>query len=74
LQGQEPLVFPAQTALGGLLRYISTDTGREFAPMNVNFGLLPPLERRLRDKQHKNLALAERALSALEQFKTEHSL
>ena len=66
LTGQKALVLPAKTALGGLLRYISTDTGTEFAPMNINFGLLPPLDRYLRNKQQKNLALAERALEALE--------
>jgi methylenetetrahydrofolate--tRNA-(uracil-5-)-methyltransferase len=74
LNGEEPLVFPAETALGGLLSYISTDTGKEFAPMNVNFGLLPPWGKRIRDKQQKNLTLAERALTALEHFKMEHKL
>ena len=69
LKGEEPFIFPAQTALGGLLRYISTDTGKDFVPMNINFGLLPPLGKRLRDKQQKNLALAERALAALEHVK-----
>ena len=68
LRGEEPLIFPAETALGGLLKYISTDTGAAFAPMNINFGLLPPPDRRLRDKQQKNLALAERALAALEKM------
>jgi methylenetetrahydrofolate--tRNA-(uracil-5-)-methyltransferase len=66
LHGQEPLIVPKETALGALLSYISTDPGTHFAPMNVNFGLLPPLNKRLRDKQQKNLALAERALTALE--------
>ena len=74
LRGEEPLIFPAETALGGLLRYISTDTKTEFAPMNVNFGLLPPMNKRIRDKQQKNLALAERALRALEQLKMEQNL
>ena len=74
LNGQKALIFPAETALGGLLRYISTDAAGEFAPMNVNFGLLPPLGKRLRDKQQKNLALAERALNTLERFKTEQGL
>jgi methylenetetrahydrofolate--tRNA-(uracil-5-)-methyltransferase len=65
LNGQETLIFPAETALGSLLKYISTDTGAEFAPMNINFGLLPPLGRRLHNKQQKNLALAERALKLI---------
>lgn len=65
LTGQAPLVFPAETAIGALLRYISSDAGGEFQPMNVNFGLLPPLEKRIRNKQEKNQQLAERALAAL---------
>ena len=65
LNGQDTLIFPAQTAIGSLLKYISTDTGADFAPMNINFGLLPPLGRRLRDKQEKNLALAAQALDKI---------
>ncbi len=66
-QGKEPLVFPPMTALGGLLRYITTVTGN-FQPMNVNFGLLPPLDKKIRDKRQRNLQIAERSLEELKNF------
>ena len=72
LSGQKTLIFPPLTALGGLAHYISTDNERAFAPMNINFGLLPPLEQHLRNKQQKNLALAQRALAALEKTLCDH--
>jgi methylenetetrahydrofolate--tRNA-(uracil-5-)-methyltransferase len=71
LNGQPPLIFPRETALGALLNYISTDTAKAFAPMNINFGLLPPLNKRIRDKQQKNQALAERALETIEKMSLE---
>src|SRR5438067_5015136 len=43
LRGGEPLVFPAETAIGALCRYISTPT-KHFAPMNIHYGLMPPME------------------------------
>lgn len=66
-QGQELLTWPVETALGGLLRYITTPTV-DFQPMNVTFGLLPPLEQRIRKKREKNLLISERALTALANF------
>jgi methylenetetrahydrofolate--tRNA-(uracil-5-)-methyltransferase len=69
--GQEPVEFPEQTMLGGLLRYITTPTrsphsraqGDRFQPMNANFGLVPPLGQRVRGREKRRL-LAERALAA----------
>ncbi|MBQ1406174.1 MAG: methylenetetrahydrofolate--tRNA-(uracil(54)-C(5))-methyltransferase (FADH(2)-oxidizing) TrmFO, partial [Oscillospiraceae bacterium] len=57
--------FPAETAVGALARYISDPSVVKFQPMNVNFGILPPLGRRVRGKANKNLAIAQRALEAL---------
>lgn len=68
-KGEMPLVFPADTAHGALCHYITTAEGKHFQPMNVNFGILPPLGERLRDKKLKKQRLAERALESLEQFK-----
>lgn len=63
---EEPEIeFPATTAHGALAHYISNETVENFQPMNVNFGLIPPLEQRIRGKKEKNLALANRALEAL---------
>ena len=62
----EPLPdFPAETAIGALGRYVSDESVTHFQPMNVNFGILPPLGYRVKGKANKNLAIAERALAAL---------
>lgn len=62
LAGRAPIVPPATTALGALLRYISDPERRRFQPMNVNFGLIPPLAARLRGKAKKEM-MARRALA-----------
>lgn len=67
--GREPVIFPEDTAHGALCHYITTAEGKNFQPMNVNFGILPSLEERLRDKKLKKQRLAERALASLESFK-----
>ncbi|ATW24547.1 methylenetetrahydrofolate--tRNA-(uracil(54)-C(5))-methyltransferase (FADH(2)-oxidizing) TrmFO [Candidatus Formimonas warabiya] len=66
--GKEPVVFPGETALGSLCRYIATAEAKHFQPMNITFGLMPPLEKRIRDKKEKNRRVAERALAKLDQF------
>ena len=69
LSGLSPVAFPPETAHGALAYYITAAEPAHFQPMNVNFGLLPPLPERVRDKKLKKQKLAERALSSLEQFK-----
>ena len=69
LAGLEPLVFPAETAHGALCQYITNANTKHFQPMNINFGLLPPLDQRIKDKKMKNGLIAERALLALEKFR-----
>ena len=68
LTGKPPVDFPAQTALGALALYISNESVTQFQPMNINFGLLPPLEQRVKGKRNKNAALSQRALEALAQL------
>ncbi|NPA26737.1 MAG: methylenetetrahydrofolate--tRNA-(uracil(54)-C(5))-methyltransferase (FADH(2)-oxidizing) TrmFO [Chloroflexi bacterium] len=70
-RGQEPLVLPRETMLGALLYYITHASEHDFQPMKANFGLLPPLPRRIRDKRARGRAYAERALQALEAFLAE---
>jgi methylenetetrahydrofolate--tRNA-(uracil-5-)-methyltransferase len=65
--GQEPVVPPATTALGGVLRYITDGERKNFQPMNVNFGLLPPIVQRVRGRERKAL-MAERALADLDEW------
>ncbi len=66
--GRELLVFPAESCHGALAHYITTSEAKHFQPMNVNFGLLPALRERIRDKKEKKLRLAERALSKIDEF------
>jgi methylenetetrahydrofolate--tRNA-(uracil-5-)-methyltransferase len=62
LRGKAPLVFPPETAIGALCRYVSTPQ-KHFAPMNINFGLLPPIDvPRRTPKDEKHRLLCERAL------------
>ncbi|KGK90545.1 tRNA (uracil-5-)-methyltransferase [Desulfosporosinus sp. HMP52] len=68
LNGMETLVFPPETAIGGLARHLEGSPSQSFQPMNINFGLLPPLPQRIRDKREKNTKIAERALAAIEEF------
>jgi methylenetetrahydrofolate--tRNA-(uracil-5-)-methyltransferase len=68
LQGEDPVVPPAVTMLGALMRYVHDTAPKHFQPMNANFGLLPPLERPARDKRKKRLQLAERAVAAMREF------
>jgi len=62
LRDEEPMIMPAETAIGALCRYVSTPQ-KHFAPMNINFGLLPPVEMPRRTaKTEKHRLLCERAL------------
>lgn len=60
VRGLDPVVPPATTMIGGLMRYLRTADPKHFQPMNSNFGLLDPMEERIRDKQAKREALSTR--------------
>lgn len=60
--------FPSETAHGALANYISNPAVDNFQPMNINFGLIPPLAVRIRKKKEKNAQIAARALEALDKF------
>ena len=66
MEGKPLPVLPRETVMGSLLRYITSASDEGFQPMNANFGLLPPLEERVRDKKRRNRMLAERSLEYLE--------
>ncbi len=68
-KGIELPKFPVATAMGALAAYISNGEIKNFQPMNINFGLLPSLEKRIRNKKEKNAAIAIRALQILSEFK-----
>ena len=64
--GLPPVEFPRETALGALAHYVSDTTVANFQPMNINFGIIPPLGYKVKGKRNKNAALSQRALEALE--------
>lgn len=66
LMGRPPVDFPTLTAIGALAAYISNESVADFQPMNINFGLIPPLDHRVKGKREKNEAVSRRALAALE--------
>ena len=65
LQGRPPVDFPQETALGALALYVSNETVEQFQPMNVNFGIIPPLGYKVKGKRNKNAELSRRALAIL---------
>lgn len=68
--GKGEVVFPRETMIGSMAYYIShAKNNKNFQPMNANFGLLPSLETRIKDKKERYEAQATRALDYLENFK-----
>lgn len=63
--GKPKQIFPEETVIGKLADYISTENAK-FQPMNANFGILPELPQKIRDKQERYQALADRALAEIE--------
>lgn len=68
LNGKNTLIFPKQTMIGALADYISDSTVKKFQPMGANFGVLPELEMRPRDKKERGAAYAKRALEAMDKY------
>ena len=66
VQGREPVQFPKETAIGALGLYVSDERVTDFQPMNVNFSIIAPLEKRIRKKSEKNLAIAQRSLAIID--------
>ena len=71
LRGMEPIDFPQETAIGALGLYVSNESIGNFQPMNVNFGIIPPLDHRVKGKRNKNAELSRRSLAIIEQIKEE---
>lgn len=63
LKGENSTILPEFTMIGALLNYICDETVSNFQPMGANFGVLPPLETKIRDKKERYKALAERSLN-----------
>ena len=71
LKGQAPLDLPRETAIGALGLYVSNESVGQFQPMNINFGIMPPLDHRVKGKRNKNAQLSQRSLAIIEQLKQE---
>ena len=74
VQGLDTVTLPATTMIGALSRYISDPYVSDFQPMGANFGILPELQNRPRDKAERGQAYADRALSDLRQFIQENGI
>ena len=68
MEEKEPLILPRETMIGALSRYISDETVENFQPMGANMGILPDIGRRIKDKQERYQAVADRALEAFEGY------
>lgn len=64
-EGKDSLVLSELTMIGALSSYISDESVTNFQPMGANFGVLPPIEPKIRDKRERYMALANRALDSL---------
>jgi len=61
-KGEQPVILPKYTMIGALLGYITDETVTDFQPMGANFGIMPPLDEKIRDKRERYAALAKRSL------------
>jgi methylenetetrahydrofolate--tRNA-(uracil-5-)-methyltransferase len=66
-RGMDPVVPPPTTAMGALIHYITHSQNIPFQPMNINFGLFPPLPGRLKGRERRRL-LAQRALKEMREW------
>ena len=66
LLGHGPLGFPRETAIGALAAYVSNEGVADFQPMNINFGIMPPLDHRVKGKRNKNAELSKRSLELVD--------
>jgi len=68
LRGEQPWNFPRETGIGALALYVSEGSVGDFQPMNVNFGIIAPLDKRVRGKRNRNAAISERGLEMLQEI------
>ena len=71
LQGKAPIDFPQETAIGALGLYVSNPSVGVFQPMNINFGIIPPLDHRVKGKRNKNAELSQRSLAVIDALREE---
>ena len=69
IRGEEFLPPPVTTGIGALINYVTTDGMPHFQPMNINWGLLPPLQKKIKDKEQNRIKMGERSFKDLERWK-----
>lgn len=68
LLGKDALIFPSKTATGALAKHVSAFEGKNFQPMNINFGIIDSLDYRVKNKKERYGKISERALKTMEQI------
>ena len=68
-QGKDPVIFPEETMMGAMAHYITHASVKNFQPINANFGIVPKLQERIRNKQERNLKISERAIDRIKKLK-----
>jgi methylenetetrahydrofolate--tRNA-(uracil-5-)-methyltransferase len=69
LLGKKPIDFPTYTAIGALAAYISDESVAKFQPMNINFGIIDPLNYKFKGKKHdRYLEVSRRALETIDEI------
>ncbi len=71
LLGQQPLNFPRETALGALSLYVSDSSVGNFQPMNINFGIIEALGKKIKGKRNKNAEISARSLEIIKKYSSE---
>ena len=71
LRGMGPVDFPQETAIGALGLYVSNESVGSFQPMNINFGIMPPLGYKVKGKRNKNAELSARSLVLIDNLREE---
>ncbi|MDR3308300.1 MAG: methylenetetrahydrofolate--tRNA-(uracil(54)-C(5))-methyltransferase (FADH(2)-oxidizing) TrmFO [Coriobacteriales bacterium] len=66
--GTAPVVLPASSVFGALVHYATSTTNGDYQPMHVNYGIMPPLPTRVKNKRERYAAYAQRAQEALRDF------
>lgn len=69
IKGEQPLILPDYTMIGALLKFICTEPNGNFQPMGANFGIIPPIERLIKDKTERYAAYSKRSLECFETLK-----
>lgn len=68
VRGEDLVTLPQETAIGSMAHYITTADAKHFQPMNANFGLFSPLPERIKNKEERNQAFADRAITTIQNF------